>query len=298
MFLYTLGEVISQWDSDEYLFLGGDFNCTEDSRLDRNHLEPHPASLRRLARLTASCELRDVWRSVHGIQKQFTWAHSKDNVLSLARLDRFYCFKHHLNIFRSSCIIPVGFTDHCMVHCSVLINKVKTKSAFWHFNTTLLADRNFVEVFKKIWTEYRKCKGDYTSLQQWWDVGKCRIRQLCQQHTLNVRRDRARSMRELEIEVVDLPSLAESTGDRGHIEALTVKKTALSSLLGVKAQGALVWSRFMDAMQWTPHHIIYSALSAKMVRGRSSVLCALTPEQLCLILMEYACMQQVSIRSC
>ena len=291
MFLYTLGKVISQCDSDEYFLLGGDFNCTEDTRLDRIHLEPHSASLRRFTRPMASLsELRDVWRSFHGIQKQYTWAHTKDNVLSLNM--------HHLNIFRSSFIIPVGFTDHCMVHCSVLINKVKTKSAFWHFNTTLLADRNFVEVFNFFWTEYRKCKGDYTSLQQWLDVGKCRIRQLCQQYTLNVSRDRARSMRELEIELVDLQSLAESTGDRGHIEALTVKKTALSSLLGVKAQGALVWSRFMDAMQWTPHHIIYSALSAKMVRGRSSVLCALTPEQLCLILMEYACMQQVSIRSC
>ena len=48
LFLDTLGEVISQCDSDEYLFLGGDFNCTEDSRLDSNHLEPHPVSLRRL----------------------------------------------------------------------------------------------------------------------------------------------------------------------------------------------------------------------------------------------------------
>ena len=45
-FLDTLGEVIIQCDNDEYLFLGGDFNCTEDYRLDRNNLEPHPASLR------------------------------------------------------------------------------------------------------------------------------------------------------------------------------------------------------------------------------------------------------------
>ena len=135
----------------------------------------------------------------------------RPNVLSLARLDRFYCFKHHLNIFKSSSIIPVGFTDHCMVHCSVLINNVKSKSAFWHFNTTLLADRNFIEALKYFWGEYRKIKCDFNSLQQWWGMGKCRIKQLCQQYTLNVSRDRARSMRELEIEVVDLQSLAEST---------------------------------------------------------------------------------------
>ena len=66
-------------------------------------------------------------------------------------------------------------------------------------------------------------------------------------------------MRELEIELVDLQSLAESTGDRGHIEALTVKKTALSSLLGVKAQGALVRSRFMDATHMdAPSHYFFS----------------------------------------
>ena len=37
--------------SDEYLFLGGDFNCTADTALDRNHLEPHPASSARLKHL-------------------------------------------------------------------------------------------------------------------------------------------------------------------------------------------------------------------------------------------------------
>ncbi|KAJ3582452.1 hypothetical protein NHX12_000597, partial [Muraenolepis orangiensis] len=45
---------------------------------------------------------------------------------------------------------------------------------------------------------------------------------------------------ELEIGIVDMQSLAESTGNRGHIEELTAKKRALNSLLGVKAQGALV----------------------------------------------------------
>ena len=169
---------------------------------------------------------------------------------------------------------------------------------FWHFNTTLLADMKFVEVLKNNWVKYRKSKGDYTSLQQWWDVGKCRIRQLCQQHTLNVRRDRARSMRELEIEVVDLPSLAEATGDRGHIEALAAKKTALSSLLGVKAQGALVRSRFMDAMHMdAPSHYFFSL---ECWNGQRMIFHSLRTDTGATVsfLMEYAGMQQVSIRSC
>ena len=35
------------------------------------------------------------------------------------------------------------------------------------------------------------------------------------------------------VEVVDLQSLAESTGGGGHVEALAAKKPALSGLLGV-----------------------------------------------------------------
>ena len=81
------------------------------------------------------------------------------------------------------------------------------------------------------------------------------IRQLSTVSMLSMLAGTARSMRELEIEVVDL----QSTQDRGHIEALTAKKTALSSLLGVKAQGALVRSRFMNAMHMdAPSHYFFS----------------------------------------
>ena len=40
-FLNVLSDVVH--NCDDYLFLGGDFNCTEDFKVDRNHLEPHPA---------------------------------------------------------------------------------------------------------------------------------------------------------------------------------------------------------------------------------------------------------------
>lgn len=77
------------------MFLGGDFNCTANASLDRNHTEPHRASMKSLISLIETNHLCDVWRLFHNTQRQYTWTHAKDNVLSLARLDRFYCFKHH-----------------------------------------------------------------------------------------------------------------------------------------------------------------------------------------------------------
>ena len=256
--LDVLCDTIRNCSSDEYLFLGGDFNCTENPKLDRNHQEPHPASSRRFRQLTEAHELSDVWRMFYKSHRQYTWSHSKDNVLSLARLDRLYSFKHHMNLFKSCHINPVGFSDHCLVFCCVFIKNVRLQSAYWHFNTALLHDKAFRAAFECFWFTHRKCKSDFACVQQWWDFGKSQIKQLCQQFTRNVTRDITRSMRDLETQVVELQSLAGSTGDRGLLDSLKSKKSALANLLGIAAQGALVRSRFLDITQMdAPSHFFF-----------------------------------------
>lgn len=68
---------------------------TENTQLDRNHLEPHPASPARLKRLIETEELKKVWRielvgcfEVHGIYSKdiislnpICFAISKCNIL-------------------------------------------------------------------------------------------------------------------------------------------------------------------------------------------------------------------------
>ncbi len=90
---------MSEVNNDDFLILGGDFNCN-DSGMDRNHVEPHMQSRKRLFQLIKSNSIIDVWRNFHATQKQYTWAHAHHNQISLARLDRFYIFKHQLSMFR------------------------------------------------------------------------------------------------------------------------------------------------------------------------------------------------------
>ena len=246
-FFKVLDTVLSKVQFDEFLFLGGDFNCTENYVLDRNHLEPHSTSQRALRQLLQAHDLCDVWRRLHDYKRQHTWTHCRGNLISMARLDRFYCFKHNLNIFRKCSILPVGFTDHAMVACNVFISKLKSRSAYWHFNTSLLCDAHFKDVFKFFWSSFKGRKSDFISLKLWWDCGKVEIKQLCQQYTRNVTRDIARSMEDLETEIVEVLNLIDSTGNRDHIKDLKSKKSTLTDLLGTKAQGALVRSRFQSA---------------------------------------------------
>ncbi|KAK3531106.1 hypothetical protein QTP70_011049 [Hemibagrus guttatus] len=84
-------------------------------------------------------------------------------------------------------------------------------------------------------------------LRQWWDHGKVLIQQLCREYTVNITRDITKSLKDLEIGIVELQALAESTGDRRHVEDLKVKKALMADLLGTKARGALIRSRFKGA---------------------------------------------------
>ena len=241
LFLHTLDDVLKTCHVEDVLVVGGDFNCTETA-LDRNHIEPHMPSRRKLIEVLKLHNIVDVWRNFHLNQRQYTWVHAYSNMLSLARLDRFYGFKHQLNFFRSCNIVPVGFSDHCMITCKIFISTFKPKSAYWHFNTSLLQDNHFRDVFRFFWDQFKTTKHAFKSIQQWWDFAKVQIKILSQQYSFNVTRDIKKRMAALENEILNLQK--DTNGN--VMEKLKTKKNLLSELLGVKAQGALVRSRFQS----------------------------------------------------
>lgn len=275
LFLNTLCSVLQKCCAEEYLFLGGDFNCTT-SNLDRNHIEPHLPSRNRLIQLVKTHELCDAWRQFHETQKQYTWTHIRDRVISLARLDRVYVFKHHCNIMRKCFITPLCFSDHSMVQCSVFLNSIKPRSAYWQLNTTLLSDKYFKDMFKLFWDEFKTTKGSFKSLRQWWDFGKTQIRQFCSQYTQNVTRETFLSMNILETDILKLQDLVQSTGGQIYFDSLSKKKTQLADLLGFKTQGALVRSRFQSVDQMDAPSRFFFNLEKK--NGQSRVIHALRAE--------------------
>ncbi|KAK3524871.1 hypothetical protein QTP86_010601 [Hemibagrus guttatus] len=81
-------------------------------------------------------------------------------------------------------------------------------------------------------------------------------------YTLNVTRDIVRSLKALEIEIMELQRL-EATGDRGHIEALKSKKAKMNDLLDITAQGALVRSRFKSSAEMDAPSKFFFSLEQK-----------------------------------
>lgn len=91
-----------------------------ESNIDRNHIDPHMPSRKQFTQMVET-NLCDVWRCLNGNLKQYTCTHARDNRLSLARLDRLYCFKHHLSIFKNCFITSI---DHSLVIGTVTLNFV------------------------------------------------------------------------------------------------------------------------------------------------------------------------------
>ena len=246
-FFTTLSEVLKGCETDGYVFLGGDFNCTIDDNLDRNHREPHKASQDVLRRALAMGGLVDVWRRLNGDVRQYSWSHCRENRLIMARLDRFYCLEHHFNIFKKCRMTPVGFSDHFFVCCDVFIANIKPKSAYWHFNSALVSDKHFREIFVYFWNDFRNDKHSFGTLKKWWDHGKAQIRDLCQHYSRNVTNNMAKSMEQLEEEIMELQGLCINGGGGSELHVLADRKSCLKNLLGLKAQGALVRSRYKFA---------------------------------------------------
>ena len=64
-FLAAVNETLTDCGQEDFLFLGGDFNCTDNDVLDRNHVEPHVASKNAMRHIVETHGLADVWRMLN-----------------------------------------------------------------------------------------------------------------------------------------------------------------------------------------------------------------------------------------
>ena len=133
--------------------MGGDWNCMVDFTIDRSGEEPHPPSAVCLARLLKEFDLLDVWRTKHRRVRQYTWLKISSNIISAARLDRFYVSSAFNNRVMECFITPVGLTNHNLVVLNASLASTQRNKTDWHFNTKLLKDVFFCEQFVKFWEQ-------------------------------------------------------------------------------------------------------------------------------------------------
>ena len=242
-FFEKLHEALKDCPQERIIVLAGDFNCTLDHQLDRNHEEPHPPSADKLRSVVRFHDLVDVWREAFPTVRQYTWMKGQSNVISAARLDRFYVQRCNRGRFSQSCIFPFPLSDHHYISVAVSCTPVTHHRSYWHFNSRLAQDHLFVHSFTLFWEDWRERQSEFKSLSQWWDIGKVQIKVFCQQYTARNTSSLKSRVDFLEQEI--LKSSRGTVGD-GAAEDLERNQLLLRNLMEERGRGALVRARYVQ----------------------------------------------------
>lgn len=240
IFFKKLMTALSDCPKDRIILVAGDYNCTLDHVLDRNHAEPHPGSADVLRHTLMYHDLVDVWREQFPSVKQYSWIRSSTSVLSGARLDRFYVQQAQRGRFCNSSIAPTFLSDHHFILVTFPFSTTGPQSSHWRFNAKLLQDNSFLSSFEVFWEAWRERKVMYPGRNQWWDIGKRQIQVFCQQYTTNRTDELRRKAKALEEKILSL-SRREGTDAAGAIEN---NKVLLRNLWEERGREAMVRARF------------------------------------------------------
>lgn len=241
-----LGRVLKTLSLGDIIIMAGDWNCTLNFNIDRNAEEPHQKSACVLSNMVKILNLEDIWRMKNPLLKQYTWVKVTDGRVHAARLDRFYISRDSRNRVGNVNIIPNIISDHKMITMDFVMLKESKRSLYWYFNNKLLQDNVFCENFKLFWEIWRKQKGNYGDIKQWWDIGKVQIRVFCQQYSSYSKRTLKIRIQDLENEISDIEEKMMARNGLQLETALSEKKLQLNNLLYDKVKAALVRARFIQ----------------------------------------------------
>lgn len=223
------------------LIIAGDFNCV-DSSVDKFHSgDIHATDKKSLCSLKSDFSLLDAWRKCNPRAVSFTWSNSSKTQAS--RLDRFFLSKTLFAKVISSNIFPCVFSDHDFVSLKIALNGVSgRKNDVWKFNSSLLFDAEFKQLVTNEVQNSKLEVNNFSSLGDWWDDLKIRIRKLSIDFSVRKHRKANADRTSLTKRLICAKNALHS-GDEFAAPVVKNLESALSSLVSKEAEGAKIRSK-------------------------------------------------------
>ena len=70
------------------------------------------------------------------------------------------------------------FSDHAAIVLSLKLSDIVRGKGYWKMNNHIIATKCFQDIFENWWQEWVLTKNQYSSVRQWWDLTKKKIKQL------------------------------------------------------------------------------------------------------------------------
>ena len=220
------------------LVIGGDFNCYENA-LDKFGGNVSVGSECHF--LKSDFVLIDAWRKLHPRAREFTWFNHDYSIGS--RLDKFFVSK---DLFTSDCqceISPCPLSDHDFVSFVFKIPEaVKRGPGVWKFNNSLLDDKVFCDIIRKLIQDHVFYSASFASPQDWWEFLKVSIKEESISFSRRKRRQLCRDRVLLTNKLIRLRHRLVG-GDNSVVALIQDVECRLKAIYSKEIEGILVRSR-------------------------------------------------------
>ena len=255
-FIQKLNDMLSEY-VDANIILGGDFNTYLNADLDKKGpvTTQNSSYTNEIKDTLTNYNLIDIWRNINPTTKRYTWRGMSKAGQIHSRLDYFFISIHMTYDFDKANILPSIKSDHSLLRISFkLQNTINKGKGFWKLNTSLLRDRQYVEIINRLIEE---CTTKYNNIENKslvWDIIKCEIRG----QTISYAAHKAKENRKREEQLHNRLQQIEEELDTTDNTTTTYKsirneydniKSEIEDLNEYKAMGHLIRSK----AQWVEH---------------------------------------------
>ena len=150
-FYKNLSETIGEYEV-QHTIVAGDFNFVIEPEKDSFNYarEYNILAKQKFMELTYKYNLIDAWRSTYPNERKYTWL--RKNPMKAGRLDMFFVSDSLVNAMKDVDITQGYRTDHNAITLSFQGSQ-RRGNGMWKFNTSHLADDDYVRMVKKCITE-------------------------------------------------------------------------------------------------------------------------------------------------
>ena len=169
----------NKFQGNENKIIIGDFNCTLD-KMDRDEGNKKQKCYRchsnfALSKLIMENVLEDLWRKENSNTSDFTLFDRSSGTRS--RIDRVYTGIKIANITKIKHKM-ISFSDH---YIALFIDRLSSKTIIgkdlWHFNSSILQNKDFCSTAKDLPSFLKTKKNNYSSIIDWWEYTKCQMKE-------------------------------------------------------------------------------------------------------------------------
>lgn len=221
-----------------YLVLGADFNAVWDPNMDRTggfESRDQRLASEALRRWALNTGMVDVWRMLNPSLKDFSFYSGRHK--SFSRLDFVFASRDLFQNIKNACYIPITWSDHKPIYCSVTIRPSRTKAPRWRFNSSLLRDEKFKAQFESNFREFLGFNvGSVADPRILWEAVKGFIRSNTTLYASMRNKERAAKLEALESKYATLDAALQLNFDNHVALQKELVKKEINSLLRRRAE--------------------------------------------------------------